>query len=65
MLVLTRKIGERVVLPTYGITVEVVSVKGNTVRLGFIAPRHVPIHRSELWERCQEEEAKEEACVKQ
>ncbi len=54
MLVLTRRIGERVVIPTLGITVEIVNVKGNAVRLGFTAPREIPIQRAELCQRDRE-----------
>ena len=38
MLVLSRKIGERVVVPDCGLSVTIVSVKGNTVRVGIGAP---------------------------
>jgi carbon storage regulator len=67
MLVLTRRIGERVVIPTLGITIEVVNVKGNAVRLGFTAPREIPIHRSEVYQRDPEavlEGAQVELCAR-
>lgn len=48
MLVLTRKKNERVVM-TGGIEVEVVEIRGDKVRLGFVAPDHVIIHRKEVW----------------
>jgi carbon storage regulator len=47
MLVLSRKIGERVVVGD-GIQVTVVAVKGNQVRLGFVAPEEVLIRREEI-----------------
>lgn len=47
MLVLSRKIGEEVVIGD-DIRVRVLSVQGNQVRLGFVAPRSVQIHRQEL-----------------
>jgi carbon storage regulator len=47
MLVLTRKVGERIVIDD-GIVVEVVEVHGNRVRLGICAPGGVPILREEL-----------------
>ncbi len=47
MLVLSRKLGEAIVIGD-GITVTVVEVKGERVRLGFTAPAEVPIHREEL-----------------
>ena len=48
MLVLSRKVNETVEFPELGITVEVVRVKGNTVRLGIKAPNSVRILRGEL-----------------
>jgi len=47
MLVLSRKPGEAIVIGN-GITVTVVEVKGERVRLGFTAPAEVTIHREEL-----------------
>ena len=47
MLVLSRKLGETIVIGN-GITVTVVEVKGERVRLGFTAPPEVSIHREEL-----------------
>jgi carbon storage regulator len=51
MLVLTRKIGQQIVLPDQGITIDVVDVGKTHVRLGIAAPRDVPVHRSEVWNR--------------
>ena len=48
MLVLSRRTGEQIVVPEYGVSVTVVAVKGNTIRLGVTAPAGVPIFRSEL-----------------
>ena len=47
MLVLSRKVGEQIVLGE-NIRVTVVAVHGSRVRLGFTAPPDVPIHREEL-----------------
>jgi carbon storage regulator len=47
MLVLSRKIGEEVVIGE-DIRVRVLSIHGNQIRLGFVAPRDVQIHREEL-----------------
>lgn len=47
MLVLSRKLGESIVIGN-GITVTIIEVKGERVRLGFTAPAEVPIHREEL-----------------
>jgi carbon storage regulator CsrA len=48
MLVLSRRRKEKVVIPTLGITLEVVAVKPGVVRLGIDAPPDVPILRAEL-----------------
>lgn len=48
MLVITRKIGERVCIGD-DITVEVLDVVGSTVRIGIEAPAAVPIFRHEIW----------------
>lgn len=50
MLVLTRKLGESIVI-NGNIVVTVHQLKGNTVRLAFEAPKDVPIVRSELLEK--------------
>ena len=46
MLVLGRKVGEEIVIGD-NIRVKVVSIQGNSVRLGFVAPDHVTIYREE------------------
>jgi carbon storage regulator CsrA len=48
MLVLSRRLNERIVLPGLNVTIEVLSVRGNTVRLGITAPGDVSIMREEL-----------------
>ncbi|MEO8495030.1 MAG: carbon storage regulator, partial [Planctomycetota bacterium] len=48
MLVLSRKENERLLLPTLNISIEVVRIQGNTVRLGIDAPQDVPILRHEI-----------------
>ena len=50
MLVLSRKTQEAIVIDGE-ITVRIVEIKGNTVRLGIDAPKEIPVHRSELVER--------------
>jgi carbon storage regulator len=49
MLVLSRKIGERIVVPQCELAVTIVSVKGNQVRLGISAPADVDVFREEVW----------------
>jgi len=51
MLVLSRKVGERIVAPGAKLTVTVLAVEGNAVRLGISAPDNVAIYREEVWQR--------------
>ncbi len=48
MLVLSRKVGEEIVLPGCGVTIGVVGVRGSKVRLGVTAPPEVHVRRQEL-----------------
>ena len=48
MLVLSRRLDEKVFFPEFNITVEVLAVNGSTVRLGIEAPPHVTVLRAEL-----------------
>ena len=50
MLVLSRKIGERIVIGD-GIEISIVEVRGGKVRIGVEAPKDVRVHRSEVVER--------------
>jgi carbon storage regulator len=54
MLVLSRKPGEQVLVPQYGLAVTVVAVEGTTVRLGIAAPADVAVYREEVWRRVGE-----------
>jgi carbon storage regulator len=55
MLILTRRVGEslKIDLGAEVITVTVIGVKGNQVRLGVEAPRHIAVHREEIYDRIQ------------
>lgn len=55
MLILTRRVGEAVVIGEE-VTCTVLGVKGNQVRVGINAPKHVSIHREEIFRRIQEQE---------
>ena len=59
MLILTRRVGETVVIGD-DVTVTVLGVKGNQVRLGVNAPREVAVHREEIFERIKRERAEED-----
>jgi carbon storage regulator len=48
MLVLSRRPGERIVIPSYGLEVTVVAVQGKRVRLGISAPAAVAVYREEV-----------------
>ena len=54
MLILTRRIGETLMVGDE-VTVTVLDVKGNQVRLGVNAPKHVAVHREEIYDRIQGE----------
>jgi carbon storage regulator len=57
MLILTRRIGEAVMIGDE-ISVTVLSINGAQVRVGVNAPRAVPVHREEIYERIKQNEAR-------
>jgi len=61
MLVLTRSIGERLFIQNGEIKIQVLEVKGNQVRIGIEAPKHISIHREEVFDRIQSEAQQKES----
>jgi len=60
MLILTRRVGETLMIGDE-VTVTVLGVKGNQVRIGVNAPKEVAVHREEIYERIKKEQAGDES----
>ena len=59
MLILTRRVGETLVIGD-DVTVTVLGIKGNQVRIGVNAPKDVSVHREEIYDRIQREKGDNE-----
>jgi carbon storage regulator len=59
MLILTRRVGETLMVGDE-VTVTVLGVKGNQVRIGVNAPRDVAVHREEIYDRIKDEQSRKD-----
>jgi|TARA_B110000495_G_C22894540_1_gene521851 carbon storage regulator len=56
MLILTRRVGESLIIND-DIVINILGVQGNQIRIGIKAPKEIPVHREEIYNRIQSEKA--------
>lgn len=59
MLILTRRVGETLMIGDE-VSVTVLGVKGNQIRIGIVAPRDVAVHREEIYQRIKAEKEQDQ-----
>lgn len=62
MLILTRRAGETLMIGD-DVTITVLGVKGNQVRIGVNAPKDVSVHREEIYQRIQQEKSQSKSAT--
>lgn len=62
MLILTRRVGETLMIGNQ-VTVTVLGIKGNQVRIGVNAPKDITVHRQEIYERIRSDTPQEEVTL--
>jgi carbon storage regulator len=63
MLILTRRIGEVLIIGDEEVKLTVLGVRGHQVRLGVDAPKNVAVHRKEIYDRIQKKEASNDSII--
>lgn len=59
MLILTRRVGEAILIGD-DVTITVLGVKGNQIRIGIDAPKDLAVHREEIYEKIRKEKEKDQ-----